>query len=318
MALSTDRSGSTSSGVRGKRELGTDGKTTAKNAAADGPPDLAASFAGLSSLSNDPKTTAPTQQAVTLERRPVVIPPPPWEQAARTPLVPPPLPVDSLTPLATPQPPPAPAHVPSQSPRSRYGWLLVPLLILLVGGTLNYLLRSPEIVSGPLKQRSRIGTLFANGFGGWFGKGKAAKFSATNAAPSPAIGSSLAAPVRLTQKVVGEVLAVQQRALAATSGTNDTKPAAATPTMTAPPPSLLSTDKTTPVVVDEEPETIQWPQVEVSALVGSGSRGSALINGDLLMVGEANAADVTLVQIEPQAALLEFKGQRRRVPVKRR
>ena len=63
---------------------------------------------------------------------------------------------------------------------------------------------------------------------------------------------------------------------------------------------------------------VEWPEVEVSAAVGGGRRGSAIVNGDLLVVGEENEEGLLLDRIEPQTAVLRYQGETRRFTVKRR
>lgn len=55
------------------------------------------------------------------------------------------------------------------------------------------------------------------------------------------------------------------------------------------------------------PETVRWPPLELSGIVGKGANGSAIINGMVLSVNES-IENVTIVAIENQGVRLEYKG----------
>lgn len=64
---------------------------------------------------------------------------------------------------------------------------------------------------------------------------------------------------------------------------------------------------------DVEPaRPVVWPAVNLSAIVGAGSRGSALLNGEPLAVGQQTTDGISLVSVEARAALLEYQGERKR------
>jgi hypothetical protein len=63
---------------------------------------------------------------------------------------------------------------------------------------------------------------------------------------------------------------------------------------------------------------VEWPDVEVSAVVGSGRRGSAIINGQVMVIGEESEEGLQLERIEPQAAVLRYRGATRRFIVRKR
>ena len=50
----------------------------------------------------------------------------------------------------------------------------------------------------------------------------------------------------------------------------------------------------------------------------AGGRGSAIVNGRLLVVGEENDEGLLLDRIESQTAVLRYKGETRRFIVRRR
>ena len=62
----------------------------------------------------------------------------------------------------------------------------------------------------------------------------------------------------------------------------------------------------------EPARPVVWPAVNLSAIVGAGSRGSALLNGELLAVGQQTTDGIALVSVEARAALLEYQGERKR------
>ena len=59
---------------------------------------------------------------------------------------------------------------------------------------------------------------------------------------------------------------------------------------------------------------LQWPVLNLTAIVGRGVTGSAIINGEILSVGES-IEDVTLVIIGDQGVEIEFQGRRRTLKV---
>lgn len=80
---------------------------------------------------------------------------------------------------------------------------------------------------------------------------------------------------------------------------------AVTPGSKEPPRRATATPPAQPVA------TVVWPELEITAIVGGGARGSALINGRMLTVGEENEDGVKVVKIEQQQLLLEYCGLRR-------
>ena len=56
----------------------------------------------------------------------------------------------------------------------------------------------------------------------------------------------------------------------------------------------------------------------VAAVVGGGRRGTALINGRVMVLGEESEEGLRLERIEPHAAVLRYKGELRRFIVRKR
>ena len=271
------------------------------------------------------------------------------------PTVPPPFPAAPDAPAApTPAPPailfPPPdasevqsilneAPAPALRARNlRWGWLTVLLLLLVLGGALAYLLgpatRVPDGCS-----RSVAGALAAarTRAAGWFGRERSVvtnlpDVGAADAAPSAGSASPLSRPIRQARQVIGAVAAVREglppevttRAAVDGNATATSPPSAAPAVVAVPPP------QTAPSVPSPEPPpearpdapavptVVEWPDVAVSAVVGSGRRGSAIINGQILVIGEESAEGLQLERIEPQAAVLRYRGATRRFIVRKR
>lgn len=218
-------------------------------------------------------------------------------------------------PAAT-RPPPPPAAAKRRKSGGRMGVLIVLLLLLLLGGALYFLLAAAprhEEPSAPGASSSLLEKIQA--------------LLPARLSRQPA-SAPLSTPIQQAQQVIQAVLATR----ATNHSTGATAPVApAAPTAPAqddpvvppaasrarprpPPPG----SQTTAAVPPEPTASLEWPAIELTAIVGGGTRGSALINGDLLTVGEENVDGVTLMKIESQAALLQFNGQQRRFTVKRK
>ena len=72
-----------------------------------------------------------------------------------------------------------------------------------------------------------------------------------------------------------------------------------------------------PAVVDV-PESRPWPALKVTAVIGSGARGSVLVNGAVVSVGEETEAGPVLKSVSRQAAVFEWDGERRTIFVSSR
>ncbi|MDD5704852.1 MAG: hypothetical protein PHR35_02935 [Kiritimatiellae bacterium] len=82
------------------------------------------------------------------------------------------------------------------------------------------------------------------------------------------------------------------------------------PTIAAPP----ATAPVTPAETAAEP--VVWPTLMLTAVAGSGAKGVAQINGEMLTVGEQTSDGVLLVRVEPQAALVKYGDATRLLQVK--
>lgn len=58
---------------------------------------------------------------------------------------------------------------------------------------------------------------------------------------------------------------------------------------------------------------VKWPSLKVTAIIGDGEGGSALVNGEILTVGYRLDNGVKLKAVEPQSAIFEFSGVTKRV-----
>lgn len=90
---------------------------------------------------------------------------------------------------------------------------------------------------------------------------------------------------------------------------SEAEPAPETVVAVTPPPSL-------PPQPPPPREPVVWPNISLQGVVGRGTTGSVIIDGEVIGVGEAyNGARV--IRIEHQGALMEYKGERRVIRVGR-
>ena len=69
-----------------------------------------------------------------------------------------------------------------------------------------------------------------------------------------------------------------------------------------------------PAAVDV-PEVREWPELKVTAVIGSGKKGSVLVNGTVVSVGEELEEGPVLKSVSRQAAVFEWDGDRRTIYV---
>ncbi|MBQ6246969.1 MAG: hypothetical protein IJK04_08895 [Kiritimatiellae bacterium] len=69
-----------------------------------------------------------------------------------------------------------------------------------------------------------------------------------------------------------------------------------------------------PAAVDV-PEVREWPELRVTAVIGSGKKGSVLVNGTVVSVGEELEEGPVLKSVTRQAAIFEWDGDRRTIYV---
>ncbi len=69
-----------------------------------------------------------------------------------------------------------------------------------------------------------------------------------------------------------------------------------------------------PAAVDV-PEVREWPELKVTAVIGSGKKGSVLVNGTVVSVGEELEEGPVLKAVSRQAAVFEWDGDRRTIYV---
>jgi hypothetical protein len=67
-----------------------------------------------------------------------------------------------------------------------------------------------------------------------------------------------------------------------------------------------------PAAVDV-PEVRKWPDLKVTAVIGSGAKGSVLVNGYVVSVGEEMEEGPVLKSVSRQAAVFEWDGDRRTI-----
>ncbi len=118
-------------------------------------------------------------------------------------------------------------------------------------------------------------------------------------------------------------------ALGVTAAPARTASAPTEPAPTPPPDAPVAPEReprvTTPTATDQEdtvtavaaePEVITWPELRVQAAMGSGRSGSALINGQLIDMGD-EFQGVQVVEITRRGVLMRFHDQERVIPVRR-
>ncbi len=69
-----------------------------------------------------------------------------------------------------------------------------------------------------------------------------------------------------------------------------------------------------PAAVDV-PEAREWPELKVTAVIGSGKKGSVLVNGTVVSVGEELEEGPVLKSVSRQAAIFEWDGDSRTIYV---
>ncbi len=74
--------------------------------------------------------------------------------------------------------------------------------------------------------------------------------------------------------------------------------------------------ETTPVEGERAVTTVRWPDVRIQAAMGQGDRGSVMISGSLVPVGDAYNG-VRILEITDRGVRLEYEGEQRLVPVRR-
>ena len=80
----------------------------------------------------------------------------------------------------------------------------------------------------------------------------------------------------------------------------------------------VAEEKPKEVVIDvpaavDTPEVREWPELRVTAVIGSGKRGSVLVNGTVVSVGEELEEGPVLKSVTRQAAVFEWDGDRRTI-----
>ena len=223
-----------------------------------------------------------------------------------------------------PQPPPLPAApsppaAPARGRPVRQGLWVVLLLVLLLAGALAYLLTAYRRHDPTDKPPLRIA-----GWSAWLSdwwKSKPGSAHAGAPANQPAAEApptrSYTHPLRRAQAAIQAVQAVRRETPLIQPAPSNSAPQAAVPSE----PPLGSAPPAAPLaqaVTPAEAPVVVWPEIVVSATVGSGTRGSALINGVLLTVGEETNEGLLLEKIEPRAAILSYRGETRRFAVGKR
>ena len=82
----------------------------------------------------------------------------------------------------------------------------------------------------------------------------------------------------------------------------------------------VAEEKPKEVVIDvpaavDVPEVREWPELKVTAVIGSGKKGSVLVNGTVVSVGEELEEGPVLKSVSRQAAVFEWDGDRRTIYV---
>lgn len=79
-------------------------------------------------------------------------------------------------------------------------------------------------------------------------------------------------------------------------------------------PSNRQTDEVIDLTVEATPaEPVKWPPIKVTAIIGGGEDGGALVNGQVIPIGYQLPNGAVLRSVEPQSATFEYKGQTKKV-----
>lgn len=70
------------------------------------------------------------------------------------------------------------------------------------------------------------------------------------------------------------------------------------------------------VAESTQPDTVVWPELRVQAAMGSGSSGSALVNGQLIDMGSTYQG-VELIEITGRGVRMRYRDEERVIPVRR-
>lgn len=122
---------------------------------------------------------------------------------------------------------------------------------------------------------------------------------------APATPQTAVAPVAPPQAVATQAAAVVK--VPAPAATTQTVAAVQNP----PPPAAASNAAVAPVSVTPLPGVkapVTWPPMKLTAIIGKGKKGTARLNGQLLVVGE-ELDGVTLVELSEHGVVLEYKGE---------
>jgi len=79
-------------------------------------------------------------------------------------------------------------------------------------------------------------------------------------------------------------------------------------------PPDYGTTEAPPDPINAAPLPVEWPLLQLTAVVGSGANGSVMINNEILGVGQT-IEGAKIVAIGRQGAWLEYKGEKRFVSV---
>jgi hypothetical protein len=234
-------------------------------------------------------------------------------------------PVSATAPAPTP-PPPLPAQVPALQRREmvterRHGrWpaLVFALLLLLslAGGAIWFLLPAVQQWIGNLPALAAL------------------THDSSPAVPAPDDSNPAAGSATATEPEVRPPetpapqppLPAPSPAVSTVAEEKTSRPALVTQPEPVAAPSVAQTPKETPVrpiapptppepplAVVEEPQ-VEWPNLLLGGVVGKGSKGAAMLEGQVIAVGETFNG-VKVISIGLQSAELEFRGQTRQVKV---
>lgn len=219
-----------------------------------------------------------------------------------------------IVPGTVAQPPPLPPAVQVAARRRPLLPLLTLLLLVLLGVAALATLFLPRVggparLSGAAATWHRLLRMRASG-----GAGAAAPAVTERPSAAAAI-SALRYPIARAQEVASQVVArtagnmadwrgVEKAAPAipASSGTTDTGAAAVPPPRAAP-------------ARTEAKSAVVWSEIVLTAVMGSGTKSVAHINGEVVVTGEKSRAGVILKGVYGQRALLELDGEQRYVMV---
>jgi hypothetical protein len=135
--------------------------------------------------------------------------------------------------------------------------------------------------------------------------------------PAPAAVSALRLPLERVKAVASQMVARTAGNMADWQGGAEATPSSRTPPA-APAPAEATVPVGSPLAAPAGADlkaTVIWPEIVLTAVMGSGTKGVAHVNGEVIGTGEKSREGLLLKGVEEQRALFELGGEQRYVTV---